>query len=48
LIAPCWFATRVLSRITDSVKLRARFAVAARLEAVCASVMRLKPAYGRN
>src|SRR3954469_4000433 len=39
LIAPYWLAIRVISRITDSVKLLARFAVAARLDAACISVM---------
>src|SRR6478672_8691946 len=32
LIAPYWLAIRVISRITDSVKLRARAAVAALVE----------------
>jgi hypothetical protein len=32
LIAPYWFEMRVISRITDSVKVLARFAVAARRE----------------
>src|SRR5580765_8478678 len=39
LIAPYWFATRVISRITDSVKVLARFAVAARAEALCVLVI---------
>jgi len=33
-IAPYWLATRVISRITDSVNVLARFAVAARAEAL--------------
>src|SRR6185295_15844400 len=41
LIAPYWFAMRVISRMTDSVKLLARFAVAARRDAACVSVMPL-------
>jgi hypothetical protein len=32
LIAPYWFEIRVISRITDSVNVLARFAVAARAE----------------
>jgi len=48
LIAPYSFATRVISRITDSVKVLARFAVAARLEPECVSVMSLKPACVRK
>jgi hypothetical protein len=43
LIAPYWFATRVISRITDSVNVLALFAVAARLDAFCVSVMSLDP-----
>ena len=34
LIAPYWFATRVISRITDSVKVVARLAAAARADVV--------------
>src|SRR5215210_7620323 len=48
LIAPYWFATRVISRITDSVKVLARLAVAARFEAFFISVMTLELGCGRK
>ena len=38
LIAPYWFDTRVISRITDSVNVLARLAVAARAEGFCVLV----------
>src|SRR6185436_4836645 len=43
LIAPYSFETRVISRITDSVKVLARCAVAARRETVSLAVTLLTP-----
>src|SRR5687767_8915888 len=43
LIAPYWFETRVISRITDSVKVLALLAVAARLDVCCLSIITLSP-----
>src|SRR5687768_3282567 len=48
LIAPYWFATRVISRITDSVKVLARLAVAARLDVFWVSVITLEPELRRG
>ena len=41
LIAPCWLAMRVISRMTDSVNVLARLAVAARAEVFSMLDMRL-------
>src|SRR3954463_7952666 len=46
LMAPYWLAMRVISRITDSVKLLARFAVAARLDAAWLSIIANEPRAG--